>query len=181
MKNRYFQTLVAIPSVALAFALFACSPDNSNQNTTASNVSLSDAQKKNIRIFTVVPSQFHKTVDTNGFVDFDNDHSTSVISPISGQVSRLLVNPGDHVNRGQALAMVDSPDYTAAIGAYRTAIVAASATRKVASMDKDLPAHQGVSQREAEQAETDAVTAEANRAAALQTLASLNVDPSTLR
>lgn len=181
MANRYFQTLLTGAGVVTMLALCGCSPDNSNQNVTASNVSLSDAQKKNIRIFTVEPTQFHKTVDTNGFVDFDNDHSTSVMSPISGQVSRLLVNPGDHVNRGQALAMVDSPDYTTAIGAYRTAIVAASATRKVADMDKDLLAHQGVSQREAEQAETDAVTAEANRAAALQTLASLNVDPSTIR
>jgi cobalt-zinc-cadmium efflux system membrane fusion protein len=167
--------------LAIVGALCACSPDNSNQNATAANVTLTDAQKKNIRIFTVEASQFHKAVDTNGFVDFDNDHATSVMSPISGQVSRLLVNPGDHVSKGQALAFVDSPDYTTAIGAYRTAIVAAAATRKVANMDKDLLAHQGVSQREAEQAETDAVTAEANRAAALQTLASLNVDPATIR
>jgi cobalt-zinc-cadmium efflux system membrane fusion protein len=159
-----------------------CSPDNSGQNAAAaSNVTLTDAQKKNIRIVTVAPMQFHKSVDTNGYVDFDNDHATAVMSPISGSVARLLVNPGDQVAKGQALAIVDSPDYTTAIGAYRTAIVAASATRKVADMDKDLLAHQGVSQREAEQAETDAVTAEANRAAALQTLASLNVDPSTIR
>ena len=181
MTNRNSRALLASVAVVIVVTVSACSPDNSNQNTIASNVTLTDAQKKNIRIFAVEPSHFYKTVDTNGFVDFDNDHATSVMSPISGQVSRLLVNPGDHVSRGQALAIVDSPDYTAAIGAYRTAIVAAAATRKVANMDKDLLAHQGVSQRETEQAETDAVTAEANRAAALQTLASLNVDPATIR
>jgi cobalt-zinc-cadmium efflux system membrane fusion protein len=48
-------------------------------------------------------------------------------------------------------------------------------------MEKDRVALQGVAEREAAQAETDAVTAEANRAAALQTLASLNVDPATIR
>lgn len=183
MTNKTIKKLFGAAIAALAFAAAAgCSPDNGDQKAaTASNVTLTDAQKKNIRVFTVEPAQFRKTVETNGVVDFDNDQATSVMSPISGSVTRLLVSPGEHVTKGQALAMVDSPDYAAAIGAYRTAIVAAAATRKVANMDKDLLAHQGVSQREAEQAETDAVTAEANRAAALQTLASLNVDPGTIR
>lgn len=180
MTNKTLRVFFGAAIAVLALA--ACSPDAGDRKAnTASNVTLTDAQKKNLRIFTVEPSQFHKSVDTNGIVDFDNDQATSVMSPISGQVSQLLVAPGDHVLKGQPLAYVASPDYAAAIGAYRTAIVAAAATRKVADMDKDLLAHQGVSEREAAQAETDAVTAEANRAAALQTLASLNVDPETIR
>src|SRR5690348_1008529 len=183
MRNRRNYRLLRAALLMCALgAAAACSPDNGNQKAaTASNVTLTDAQRKNIRIFTVEQAQFHKSVDVNGVVDFDNDQATSVMSPISGSVTRLLVNPGERVAKGQALATVDSPDYATAIGAYRTSIVAAAATRKVANMDKDLLAHQGVSQREAEQAETDAVTAEANRAAALQTLASLNVDPGIIR
>ncbi|HEY5048407.1 MAG TPA: efflux RND transporter periplasmic adaptor subunit [Rhizomicrobium sp.] len=183
MTGKSTSKLLGVTMAALLLVAAAgCSPDNSNQKTaTASNVTLTDAQKTNIRIFTVAQSQFHKTANTNGVVDFDNDQATNVMSPISGSVSRLLVSPGEHVNRGHALATVDSPDYTAAIGDYRTAIVAATAARKLADMDKDLLAHQGVSEREAAQAETDAVTAEANRAAALQTLASLNVDPATIQ
>ncbi len=179
MNNSARKTVV----VALGLLMLAaCSPDSGEQKTAAaSNVTLTDAQKKNIRILAVAPSSFHKSVDTNGIVDFDNDQATSVLAPISGPVSRLLVSPGDHVTRGQPLATVASPDYATAIGAYRTAIVAAAAARRVANMDKDLLAHQGVSQREAAQAETDAVTAEAGRAAALRTLASLNVDPSIIQ
>jgi cobalt-zinc-cadmium efflux system membrane fusion protein len=179
MNNSVRKTAVAAFGVLM---LAACSPDNGEQKAAAaSNVTLTDAQKQNIRILTVKPLSFHKTVDTNGIVDFDNDQATSVLAPISGPVSRLLVSPGDHVTRGQPLATVASPDYATAIGAYRTAIVSAAAARRVANMDKDLLAHQGVSQREAAQAETDAVTAEGARAAALQTLASLNVDPSIIR
>lgn len=167
-------------SAALSF-LVACSPDRGEQKlVTASNVTLTEAQKTHIRIFTVEPAWFHKTVETNGIVDFDNDRATSVLSPISGPVARLLVALGQHVRRGQALATVASPDYATAIGAYRTAIVAAASARRVANMDKDLLAHQGVSEREAAQAETDAAAAEANRTSALQTLASLNVDPSII-
>jgi cobalt-zinc-cadmium efflux system membrane fusion protein len=183
MTSKPARKLLTLALVALASAAMqACSPDAGGQKTdAASNVALTEAQKKNIRIFAVEQSSFHKSVETNGIVDFDNDQATSVISPISGPVSRLLATPGEHVGRGQPLATVASPDYATAIGAYRTAIVAATAARRVANMDKDLLAHQGVSEREAAQAETDAVTAEANRAAALQTLASLNVDPAIIR
>lgn len=176
-------SLFGIATAALVVAVVAaCSPDNGNQKSAvASNVTLTDAQKKNIRVFTVEQSQFRKTVDTNGIVDFDNDQATSVMAPISGPVSRLLVNPGQRVSRGEPLATVDSPDYATAISAYRAAVVAAAAARKLANMDKDLLAHQGVSDREAAQAESDAVTAEGNRAAALQTLVSLNVDASVIK
>jgi membrane fusion protein, heavy metal efflux system len=176
-------TLFGIALAVLSFAIAAgCSPDNSDQKTvTASNVTLTDAQRKNIHLYTVESTQFHKSVGASGIVDFDNDQATSVVAPISGPVSRLLVTPGQFVERGQPLALVASPDYATAIGTYRAAIVAAAAARKVADMDKDLLAHQGVSDREAAQAQADAATAEANRATALQTLASLNVDQNTIR
>ncbi len=53
--------------------------------------------------------------------------------------------------------------------------------RRLADLDKDLLQHNGVAQREAEQAETDAANAEADRDAALQALVSLNVDPQTIK
>ena len=48
-------------------------------------------------------------------------------------------------------------------------------------MDKDLLAHQGVSRREEEQAQSDAAGAEGDRDAALQGLVSLGVDPSIIK
>ena len=70
---------------------------------------------------------------------------------------------------------MDSPDFAAAISAYRKALATAQTDRRLADLDKDLLEHNGVSQREAEQAETDAVNAEADRDAALQALVSLQV------
>jgi cobalt-zinc-cadmium efflux system membrane fusion protein len=168
---------IAVAGVAL---LAACSPDKPPQ-PAASNVTLTAEQLKHIHIVTVAQSAFHRSVDTSGVVDFDNDQATSVLAPISGPVARLLVAPGDHVKKGQLLATVDSPDFAAAVGAYRKAIVTAQTTRRLADMDKDLLAHQGVARREADQAQTDAASAEADKYAALQTLNSLNVDPQTIR
>ncbi len=87
---------------------------------------------------------------------------------LSGPVSRLLVSLGDQVKKGAPLAAVASPDFAAAISAYHKALATAQTNRHLADLDKDLLQHNGVSQREAAQAETDAANAEADRDAAMQ-------------
>jgi len=148
---------------------------------TVSNVTLTAEQRQKIQFYTVATSKFHKTTETTGTVDFDNDQATSVLAPFGGPVSKLLVNPGDKVKAGDALAEVDSPDFAAAISVYRKALATAQTLRRVADMDKDLIQHNGVAQREEEQAQTDAANAEADRDAALQTLVSLNLDPQVIK
>jgi cobalt-zinc-cadmium efflux system membrane fusion protein len=145
------------------------------------NVTLTAAQQQNVHLYTVAPSKFRKTIDTTGAVDFDNDQATSVLAPFSGPVSRLLVSLGDQVKKGDPLALVDSPDFATAISTYGKALATARTDRKLADLDKDLMQHHGVAQREAEQAETDAANAEADRDAALQALVALQVDPQTIK
>ena len=162
---------------------FGCSPKSADNPppSTVSNVRLTSAQRNNIRLYSVALSKFHKTTETTGVVDFDNDQATSVLAPFSGPVSRLLVSPGDPVKAGDALALVDSPDFAAGISAYQKALATAQTNRKLADLDKDLLEHNGVAQREALQAETDAANAEADRNAALQALVALNVNPQTIK
>lgn len=179
----------ALPLAALAAMMLAalggCSraPDESAQAAavTAHNVTLTAAQRGHIRLHTVAPGEFHPSIRTTGRVDFDNEHATSVLAPFSGPVAKLLVAPGDKVRKDQPLATVASSDFAAAIGAYSKSLVAARNARRIADMDKDLVQHDGVSQREAAQAATDAASAEADRDAALQSLLALGVDAGTLR
>ena len=175
----------AVTAMAMIVLCTACSSktDDSAQDAsvTARNVTLTADQRQHIHLYTVAPSSFHKTVETTGAVDFDNDQATSVLAPFSGPVSRLLVSPGDHVKKGDPLAMVDSPDFAAAVSAYNKALVTAKNARRLADADKDLAQHNGVSQRENEQAQTDAASAEADLDAALQALVSLNIDPQTIK
>jgi cobalt-zinc-cadmium efflux system membrane fusion protein len=144
-------------------------------------VTLTPAQLQRVGLYTAVPSSFHKTVQASGVVDFDNDQATSVLAPMSGPVARLLVQPGQAVRAGQPLATVDSPDYAAAVGAYRKAVVTARNARRIADADKDLAQHNGVSAREAQQAESDAESAEADSDAALQALVSLKLTAQAIR
>lgn len=179
----------AVGTGALALAailcLVACAPDRGSSppatSGAAANVMLTPAQRQNLRLYTVMPSRFRETLETSGAVDFDGDQATSVLAPFSGPVSRLLVLQGAKVHKGDPLAEVESPDFATAIDTYRKALATAHTNRRLADLDQDLLQHEGVAQREAEQAETDAVNAEADRDAALQGLVALNVAPETIR
>jgi membrane fusion protein, heavy metal efflux system len=114
-------------------------------------------------------------------VDYDQEQATAVLAPFSGPVSRLLVTVGARVKVGDPLASVKSPDFAAAISAYRKALATAQTARKLAAMEADLVQHHGVSPREAAQAQTDAANADADSDAALQALVSLHVDPQTIK
>ena len=149
--------------------------------TTPGNVTLTSDQRKSIHIYTVAQSQFRKTVDATGAVDFDNDQATSVLAPFSGPVTRLLASVGQRVKKGEPLAEVDSPDFAAAVSAYVKAIVSAKNLRRLADADKDLAQHEGVSSREQEQAQTDAANADADRDAARLALVSLDADPQVIK
>jgi cobalt-zinc-cadmium efflux system membrane fusion protein len=179
MKQNSNRNWTVAVQLGALIAMSGCSPKTGvnyqTASVTASNVKLAPEQRRNIHVYKVAPAAFRKTIETTGVVDFDNDQATSVLAPFSGPVSRLLVSLGEHVKQGAALAVVDSPDFATAISAYRKAIATAQTARRLADLDKDLIEHNGVSKREADQAETDAVNAEADREAALQSLVSLNV------
>jgi cobalt-zinc-cadmium efflux system membrane fusion protein len=173
--------------IALAMAaLFTGCAEKNDANAqpssiTASNVTLTATQRQKIQTYTVAPVKFRKTVEADGIVDFDQDQATSVLAPFGGPVTQLLVAPGDQVKTNQPLALVASPDFATAISAYRKALITAKTDRTLADLDENLVQHHGVSQREADQAESDAVNAEADRDAALQALVALNVDSESIQ
>lgn len=185
-RSRPSSCAVAVTMIALAaLGVCGCSPKDDSKSRTAAetpvNATLTAPQRQHLRYYTVAPSRFHRTIDTTGVVDFDNDQATSVLAPFSGPVTKLLVTTGEKVRKGQPLALVDSPDFAAAASTYSKALATARTNRKLADADKDLLQHQGVSEREAQQAETDAVNAEADRDSALKALVSLDGDPQTIR
>ena len=183
-RRGFFRSITILVIAAGAAYLAGCSSKSDPTQTSlvkANNVTLSPAQRRNIRVLTVETSKYHRTIDTSGTVDFDNDHATSVLAPVSGPVSRLLVSLGDEVRKGDPLAAVESPDFAAALSAYHKGLATAQTNRRLADLDKDLAQHNGVAQREAAQAETDAANAEADRDAALQALISLHVPSQTIK
>ncbi|HZL37549.1 MAG TPA: efflux RND transporter periplasmic adaptor subunit [Tepidisphaeraceae bacterium] len=175
--------IAAVVAVAIFFTDHSSGTDgaSASPSVAARNVTLTAAQRNNIHLHKVAPSKFHKTVEATGTVDFDYDQATTVLAPFGGPVSRLLVSLGQHVKADEPLAMVDSPDFAAAISTYRKAIATARTARQIADLDKQLLQHRAIAQRDADQAELTAATAEADREAALQALVSLKADPRTIK
>ena len=110
----------------------------------------------------------------------DEDQSTTILAPVGGPVSRLLVSLGAKVKTGDVLANVASPDYATAISAYRKTVATAKNARRIAALTEKL-SQNNLSRREVEQAQTDAANAEADREAALEQLHSLGVDEPTIQ
>jgi len=169
-----------IAALGALLLIAGCGPKSNPAPPQGANVTLTAEQKARIQLVTIQRGQYRREVDTNGTVDFDNNQSTQVLAPFGGMVSRLIVEQGAQVKKGDALAAVLSPDFSATVSTYRKTLTAAQNLRRLADLDKDLLAHEGVSQKEAEQAESDAVGAEADRDAALLALQSLNVDPQVI-
>ncbi len=170
-----------IAGAAPAPLVLACGGEKKETTTTATETTTSTTKAmQGVKTEPVAVTTFQKTIDTTGTVAFNQNRSTQVLSPISGPVSRILVNVGSRVSRGEALANVSSPDFAAAVSALRKAEATARNARRIADLDAQLFKNDAIARRDYEQSQTDAVNAEADRDAAIQQLQSLGVDASTI-
>ena len=181
--------LILLPwAVALALAAVSCgrpsapAPEKTADPAAAGpkGLTLDPAQRGKVRLETVAMAPFRRTVETTGTVAFDQNRATQVLAPISGPVARLAVQLGAEVGRGETLAVVASPDFATDMSALRKAEATAKNARRVADLDEQLFKNEAIARRDMEQAETDAVNAEADRDAALEQLRALGVDKKTL-
>jgi cobalt-zinc-cadmium efflux system membrane fusion protein len=68
------------------------------------------AQWATLTVETIEQRVFRSDHVTEGKISVDEDRSTPIFSPYAGRVTRLLVKPGDEVQRGQPLFVVEATD-----------------------------------------------------------------------
>ncbi|HXD22822.1 MAG TPA: efflux RND transporter periplasmic adaptor subunit [Gemmatimonadaceae bacterium] len=141
---------------------------------------VSDEQRAKLKIVTVAKESFAPNVEVTGTVAFNGDKSTQVLSPVSGPVSRILVNLGANVTAGEALATVASPDFAAAVSTYRKSETTVRNTARILKLDEQLFANDALARTDLEQARSDNASAEADRDAAMLALRSLGLPDSTI-
>lgn len=177
--------LALVPALALTAGLAGCGGappgEPAAAGPRAGEVRLTPEQSRNIHTERVARQAFERIVEATGTVAFDQNHSTQVLAPISGPVTRLLVGVGDRVGREQPLAVVASPDFAADVSALRKTEAAARNARRIADTDALLFKNDAIARRDMEQAESDAVGAESDRDAALEQLRALGVDDAMLK
>jgi cobalt-zinc-cadmium efflux system membrane fusion protein len=112
-------------------------------------------------------------VQTVGRFTFDDRRVSHIFSPLSGRVTRLLVDPGQRVKAGQTLALIDSPDMGSALSdAHKAEAALVAADREFARQKELFEAHAGA-KRDLEAAEANFRVAVAERDRAHQRAAML--------
>lgn len=152
----------------------------SDTSARAHDVVLTAVQASRIHVSPVDVSAYRSAIQTTGTVAFNGDRSTQVLAPVSGPITKILVNPGTVVRKGQPLAMVTSPDFASATASYRKAQSAYRNMQRIADLDVQLFKNDAIPRREMEQAQTDAAGALADRDAAIEQMRSLGVDEGSI-
>ena len=175
MRRDRIQQLVTFFAVSvIVLALAGCSgagSDNTAKNhaTNSSNAELfaipSD-QMAHVQVLTVQPTSLTRTLRLTGAVAYNSFHTTPVITQVSGPVSRIVVVPGQKVQRGEPLLYVASPDYSQLRTNYLKAKDAYMLAQKAYSRAQDLYEHHAIAQQNLEQAESVQNQAEGDLAAA---------------
>ena len=104
----------------------------------------------------VAPAVLHDidmTLTTGSRVTFDDLRVSHVYSPLTGQVERIDAKPGQHVKKGDRLAVLSSPELGSAAADERKARADLSFALRDNERKKELALHDAVSATDTEQAE----------------------------
>ncbi|HEX7939596.1 MAG TPA: efflux RND transporter periplasmic adaptor subunit [Gemmatimonadaceae bacterium] len=171
----------------LLLGLAACSAKqadpaaDSATGITPTSISLTADQRQRIEIVTVKPETFRPQIQATGTVAFNGDKSTQVLSLVSGPATRIVVQPGAVVSKGDPLAYVSSPDFAEAVASYRKAEAAYRNAKRIADRDSALFKNDALARSDLEQAQSDLVAADADREAAVQNMRALGVDEAQIQ
>lgn len=110
-------------------------------------------------------------------VETDPTTTAKITPPVAGRVVNLFVHVGDTVKQGQPLFTLDAPDLVTAQSDYLRAQSTVAQAEKTLARQRDLKDHGVGSERDLEQAQTDAKLAHEDLERALTRLKLLKTDP----
>lgn len=170
--------------IACAFSIMmlACVPLRAGEpvvNKAAETVRTTDDQAHQLGVVAAEQRPFRAVKAAIGQIAFNEDASSSVLSPFSGRITRLIAGVGTMVKRGDPLFEIDSPEV---VQAQTDLIAAAHAVEKershvelaksVLERQQSLLAGRATAQREVDQARNDYSAAQSDLSTAQGTLTS---------
>jgi len=135
----------------------------------AASVTVKTAQLHQLDIVPVREESFRQQKAAFGQIAFNEDASTTVLTPFSGRVTRLIAKVGEDVKRGDPLFEIDSPevvqaqtDLIAAVLAVEKSKSQLGLAKRVLDRQTALLADKATAMREVEQARNDYASAESD-------------------
>lgn len=121
-----------------------------------------DAQWAALSVEPAGEHRFRMEFDTEGKIAVNDDSSTPIFSPYAGRVIKLLSKPGEHVDRGQPLFILEATDtvqglndFVAALSAKNTAVSKFNLAEIVEKRANSLYAGKAVPLKDWQQAQAD--------------------------
>lgn len=164
---------------------------------SADRIQLSAEQAKTIGLETVEvkPAAFDTGLSVTGSVSPDPGHTVTLSSRVAGRLRDVFATVGDHVRKGQSLAVIESADIAEAQSVYSTAqsaVLAQEAAYQQAvgragiaarqlAQQQELGAAGVFSQAPLQEAQKEQATAASDLAAARSQLAQAQADRATHR
>jgi len=172
--SRRAQALIIVSLLVLAAGVTVVSMrakpaaiEQSSQSQRTNRYYPTEAQWETLTIEPVEQSVFRSELVTEGKIAVDEDRSTPIFSPYAGRVTKLLAKPGDEVQRGQPLFIVEATDTVQALNDFITAMTAMNKARSqldvakiVEKRHRELYEAKAVALKELEQAQVALVSAQ---------------------
>ena len=131
------------------------------QPATADSVELKDSQLGALKLAALTTRPFQVQRTAVGSIDFNENDAVQVFSPYPGRIIKAFADIGDDVRRGATLYTIDSPDLLQAESTLITDAGQADLTAAALARAQDLYAHEGMAQKDYQQAVTDQMSAQA--------------------
>ena len=163
-----------VASFCLLLCLAGCGHSSDNSTPAVSDKRPVD---KPIRFVQVSEQSIPETLDLAARVQADPTKVFRIFPPISGRILELKVKPGDRVQRGESLAVLDSSDAATARSDFAKAKVEAQRAASAADREKTLFEHGAAAEKDYSDARALSDTAVAEMARARQRLEILNISP----
>ncbi len=162
--------------LVLDSGLCAC---NRHDQTSAVNTPLPRTEVP-VRYLTVSEQPIEDRLELGAKVQPDPTKVFRIFSPASGRLVEIDVKPGDTVNRGQALALIDSSDAGSARSDFAKATIEAERAARAAERQKVLFEHGAVAEKDYLDAKAASDSASAELARARQRLQMLGLNPAAV-
>jgi cobalt-zinc-cadmium efflux system membrane fusion protein len=175
---------VAAAAAVLLAGLVGCNGSGSDahaNNTSSSDpnravlFSIPQDQLSHVQVISVQPTTLTRDLRLTGAVAYNADHTTPVITQVSGPVNRIVVSPGDQVRKGAPMLYIASPDYSQMRANYLKAKDARLLAQENLQRTQDLYKHNAAAVRDVEQAQSGEIQAQADLTAAEAALRVLGV------
>ena len=170
-------TLILVAS-ALASVLIGCSerPASSPPSASAA-VENRSAPVAATPVQTVTPQYRTRAsvLETSGKVQFDEEHLVRVHAPVTGRVLEVLARPGEVVEPGNRLLVIDSPDLGAAKTDYLKSLADVERAEKALRLARELYDVKAIPQKDIREAENDQRKAVAERERTASRLRTLGI------